>query len=365
VRPDPLPERIEGPFDTGGFALLNGYSGMLYPSRPSCFMALPALESKEKDPVQVWDLRKMKPMGPVFSPGTQFPPFGTMCLSPDGVYLAARSRDARLTTILVWASATGKLVRSIEVDPDPQMKTRWIDFAGKDRLLTVKHKGDNPAPEQKMTYQVWDLKTGAEVTRFDYNLTFDRRWGALSPGGRYLAMEDTDGGHYWMVFFDLANGKIAGKFSFQGKKEPWGQACGIAFSRDGREVAMLWRLPNGGKETWGRLFSWDMATGKKLVDQKIGQVHPALDYHWFDGDHIQYLPDGKSWLVADRLIFDRASVALVGDIVPELKDNNENRHRRFLDQEHYSAFVPVPNDRHLKVVHLPGGKPPAPKDAPK
>jgi hypothetical protein len=354
VQPDPLPQKIEGPFNLNGSLRCDTGNHVIYPSRPSPFVAVSLPDSDPRDRMRVWDLRQMKPVGVIMQHTL---PCSRFSLSPDGSYLALRPDRSVKPTVEVLSSGTGDRVRTIAVDQNEALKVGWIDFAGKDRLITMKHEGEFPNPAQKATYQVWDIRTGRELVQFSYELVFHPRCGALSPGGRYLALEKTHEG-YHLLFWDLLTGKLAGRLAFQGKEEPWGQPGGIAFARDGREVALLWRLND--QDTWGRLFCFDTSTGRKILDKKIGQEHFALDYHWNQGGQrsFQWLPDGKGWLLADRLIFDRDG-AFVGDVAPEMKESREVRDRRFLDREHFSLTVPAGAGQQIRIARIPDGKPPA------
>jgi predicted Zn finger-like uncharacterized protein len=358
VRPDPLPETVKGPFDLSAAIPMQGFNRIICPSQLTPFVTVTATDVKEPNRVRTWDLRSMKPLGGVIDlTGSE-----REILGPDGAYLAARSgrQDAR-PTAHVWSTASGEKVQSIEVDADLKMRIGRLDFAGKDRLLTAKHDGDFPFPEQKTTYQVWDVKTGQELTHFDVDLVFDPKWVSISPGGRYLAMEDTAGGHYYMLFYDLTTGKLAAKFQLQTKQDRWGQASGIAFSRDGKEVALLWRY--GDKPTWARLFCWDMASGRKVLDIKIPHAHPAIDLHWGNGGprSIQWLPDNKGWLISERLVFDRTG-AFQGDIAPEMRERRDPRDRRFLDRDHLVARIAVPGRESIRITRAPTPGKPDPSD---
>jgi predicted Zn finger-like uncharacterized protein len=101
---------------------------------------------------------------------------------------------------------------------------------------------------------------------------------------------------------------------------------------------------------------WDLKTGRQ-----IGMVHPTIDCHWYNGGDrsFQCPPDGGGWLPGNRLIFDRKSAAFVGDVAPELGGSRDIRDRRLLDREHLSVMVPTRSGPQLRIVTLPGGKPPA------
>src|SRR5205085_9739567 len=126
-------------------------------------------------------------------------------------------------------------------------------------------------------YQVWDANTGKEVTRFEVDLVFHWKWGAISPGGKYLALEKTETlSGYQLLAFDLETGKRVGEVEFQGKKDTWGQACGMSFSPDGKELAMVWRLAKK-PDTWGHLMVFEVETGKKVADHTLGYAMKDMD----------------------------------------------------------------------------------------
>jgi WD40 repeat protein len=195
---------------------------MVYSSSPhSTMVAMPPPGSRDKSVVQVYDIRRMKPVGvPIQGP------FGghaqLFALSPDGACFATLLQGTARSTIEVWSSATGKSLRKLEVDPDPEMKVTMFDFVWDNHLITLKHRGQFPDFECPCVYQVWDVKSGAEVAHFNYDLRFLPRWGTFSPGRKYVVMEHTQGrGGYHIYFWDLQTGKLAGDIEFQGAKDPW------------------------------------------------------------------------------------------------------------------------------------------------
>src|SRR5262249_3701581 len=150
-------------------------------------------------------------------------------------HLAARAKGAH-ATVEVWSAKTGKSVRKIDVDPNPKRFAFPVQFVADDRLLTMCHDARHPHPGQKTVYQVWDITARKELDKFEADLVYDWRWGAVSPGGRYLVVEKTETlSGFQLLAWDLSTGEQVGEVEFQPKAETWGQAGGMAFSLDGKE----------------------------------------------------------------------------------------------------------------------------------
>jgi predicted Zn finger-like uncharacterized protein len=349
MKPDPVPENRD-PVNVNGSVALGGL--VVHSTSPhSPFVAI---SQKDKNRIQVYDLRQMKPVGAVIQ--GKFDGFvQKLVLSPDGAYFATLLQKVPKETVEVWSVDTGQSLCKIEVDPNPEMKVGALDFAGPGRLLTAKHKGQFPLPEASTTYAVWDVKTGAKVSEFSYDLVLSRKWGEFSPGRKYLVLEQTDGGRgYHLVAWDLTTGKSAGEFAFQGKKDPWGQAAGIAFSPDGEKVAMLWRLSNKPK-SWGRLLCWEVKTGRKLVEHNIGYDLNGIDSLWFKGGTtcIQWMPDSSGWLLFGHALVDYETGATVGKVGKEPAWDGAIVDRRFVDRDHLTSVEGGAFNKKLVLVTLP------------
>lgn len=65
---------------------------------------------------------------------------------------------------------------------------------------------------------MWNLDDATLLVEFTFPLACDPRWGAISPGGKYLVMQQTSEG-YHILFWDLTTGKLAGMFDFQQKDD--------------------------------------------------------------------------------------------------------------------------------------------------
>jgi hypothetical protein len=350
VGPPPGPLNLKGSLPAPFMGLV-----VLSTSAHSSMLAMAPPGIKDKSQVQVYDLRQMKPVGKLIR--GSFGAFNQkFALSPDGAYFATLAPTAARSTVEVWSAATGESVRKIEVDPDPQMKVSMFDFVWDNHLITLKHKGEFVDFEVECAYQVWDLKTGAEVTHFSYDLRFIPRWGTFTPGRHYMVMEHTRGkGEFHIVFWDLRTGQQAGDLRFQGKDDPWGQASGIAFTPDGEKMALLWRLANG-QDRWLRLYCFDVKSGKKLRDvPRIDSKALRGEHPWIKGGtfSIQWLPDGSGLLLFGYLLVDYESGAVVWKIGPEPMSDNAIANRRFLDPDHVTTQEGKSFSQKLTILTLP------------
>jgi hypothetical protein len=355
AKPDPTPFNMKGPFDPGASIPVGFMDRVFFPSAPSPFVAV-ASGKPAPGQILVYDLRQMQRVGqPLLGKFNVFPA-RHVALSPDGAYLADRAQGATKPTVEIWSIAEGRSLRKIEVDADASIKVGLIDFAGKDQLFTMKHRAEHPDAGSPATYQVWNIQTGALIREFSFDLVFHRKWGTLSPGQQYLAMEETETVKgYHLLVWDVLAGKLVGELELQGRKDPWGQAAGLAFSHDGEELAMLWRLKNA--DCWARILCWEVKTGKKLLDHKIGNELPNIDSLWSHGGPLtfQWLPDRSGWLLFGHLLVDRDSGKVVWKIDPEPRFAGNIMDRRFLDRDHITTLSGK-FEKKLTVEALPRDK---------
>jgi hypothetical protein len=308
------------------------------------------------DRVQVYDLRTLKPLGPAFAAPTDFG--DPHVVAPDGLHLAARARGAH-GTVEVWSAKTGQSVRRIDVDTDPNRFAFPVEFIRNDRLLTMCHDARAPDPGQKTVYQVWDITAGKELTRFEADIVYHWKWGAVSPGGRYLAVEKTETlSGYQLLAWDLTTGEQVGEVEFQPKAEAWGQAAGMAFSPDGKELAVLWRLGKA-PDQWGRVRVFEVATGRKVADHALGYALKNMDVTLGmgggGGRAFQWLPDGSGWLVQGHLLVGRRTGAVIGKLGNEPRLHSDVQPRRVLGS-HVTAVTGGGFDKQLTFEPLPRGK---------
>jgi hypothetical protein len=207
---------------------------LIYSTFPHSSVVGFAPPGRDNNRLEFCDLRQMRRIGAGIRLEGRLIDYRHLVLSPDGSFLAGVAR-ADGSSASVWSTATGRNVRRITVDENPKMKLGMVDFAGEGRLLTMKHEGSAPLPEAQATYQVWNLDDAALLVEFTFPLACDPRWGAISPGGKYLVMQQTSEG-YHILLWDLTTGKLAGMFDFQQKDDEWGQAAGLSFTPRRREA---------------------------------------------------------------------------------------------------------------------------------
>jgi predicted Zn finger-like uncharacterized protein len=299
-------------------------------SAPYAAVKLPGDDTR----FQVFDLLRWSPLG---QPQQLDLPRATLpVLSPTGQALAWPTNATR-PTVEVRTVADGKTVR-IPAAESSGIQLLMADFLARDRLLTVTRLMQGPGAAIG-TYRGWDLSSGKVEWEFSFPVLFHPRLVTLSPGRNYLAMQRSQQGHR-LFFWDTRTGSIAGSFEFQGKDDSRGDCAGLAFSNDGRQIAMLWRR-NEKPKTWGRLLCWDVATRKKLCDHAVGYLLPQIDSLWSRGGKrsLQWLPDGSGWLLFDHLVLRRSDGTLAGKLPPEPKNDREIVDRVFLGRDHVSHFT--------------------------
>jgi WD40 repeat protein len=349
VEEDPAPQ-IKGPFNTTDSIPVAFQGHYIFPSIPSAFVAV--TPPKTKDVYQVYDLRTMKPVGKPITLKNRFSVFTRPALSPDGKHLAVRVKQDASSTIEVWSVESGKSVRRLPLETDDRVKPKYFDLLGKDRLQVAKHRDEFPRYTVRTTFQTWNIETGKEVSKFTNPLVPDGRWFTFSGGGRYQWMEQT-GGWFLLLVWDMNTGKMVGEREFQGQKDTWGIAAGLAVSPDGKEVAMLWQPKDRGK-TFGRLLCWEVKTGKKLFDHTLANEWPEMAYLGTKGGAatIQWWPERSGWLLFGHLLVDRDSGKVVHKIGKPPLFTGAMEERRFLDRDHVTTLEGT-FDKKLEVIALP------------
>jgi hypothetical protein len=357
VQPDPANEpHLDKPTNPDGIVQLRA-GRVVTPSYSGAFIALdPQIPGQKMDGEwwQVYDLRNLKPVGPAFTAPADL---GTPhLLSPDGAYLIDRSKGEH-GVIDVWDCKTGKLARKIEVTDGSQNRYGFpADFVGSNRLLTMCHPGLFSVAETGTHYQVWDLATGRELSHFDVGLTWSCKWATISPGGRYLVMELTETHSYRLLAWDLSTGESAGETEFQGKDEPWGQACGVVFSPDAKRLAIVWRL--GQKDIWGRVFVFDVVRGRRVASFPLDYTMKSigLGLNLSDRPALQWTSGGDSWLILGHLLLDAQNGAVTGRVGEEPGSGAVwTVQRRCLVGANFATDVVEHGfDRKLRYVAFPG-----------
>jgi WD40 repeat protein len=218
-------------------------------------------------------------------------------LSPDGTYLAGGGVDLPSgESFQVWSVKEKKRVVNLKLTAGvgtPDFPLTFLDSA---HLLVhnndLKHDG----------LQLLDIPAG-KITR---TITLNERLSlskifVISPGGRYFAAT-TDFGVAGQGLFivDIDAGKTVGQSLVPefGHFRRAGNVRGMAFSRDGKEIAALFE---GSKNV---LLIWDASTGKVVANFNVRYDTGHNDDTF--GRYVEFQPDGKRLRISHFLI-DRAT----------------------------------------------------------
>jgi hypothetical protein len=353
---DPAPDRpVPAQPDGAGISVASAAS-VVFPTTSAPYAAVK--QPSENNLFQVYDLLKSKPLGKpqrLDLPGSRMP-----ILSPTGHTLAWLTKAVH-PTVEVRRVDTGKTVR-IPVAESETVQLLMVDFLARDRLLTVSRLMEKGPVGVFGTYRTWDLASGKKELEFAIPVLPHPRQVTLSLGRNHLVMlrsassrtQHAPQGH-WLSFWDLSGGTLSGSIEMEGLDTRRGECASLAFSLDGRHIAMLWRL-NEKPMTWGRLICWDVSTRKKICDHTVGYLLPQIDSLWSAGGKrsLQWLPDGSGWLLFGHLIVRRSDGALVGKLPPEPKNEREIVERVFLGRGHVTHFIDGKTP-HLSFLTLPRG----------
>jgi hypothetical protein len=341
-KPDPVPWKMDNASASDKQIPLSGNNPVIYPTSPSPFFAIIA-EGDKKEPTQIkmYDLRRMEPVGKAFKQDKFEHRF--LRVSPWGDHFAILDNKAESPTVWLGTVTDGTIVASI-VPHKGKEKIECVDFAAKDQLITCME------VDHKRTWRIWDVKTGKEVLSFDYPLEFAYNWMAFSPSRRYLVMEETHHQSYRLHFWDLQTGKQVGNIEMQDPKAPWGQCGNLAFSNDGKELALIWYLGKDG--VLAKIMRYDLEKGTKIGEYALGkEIEPAAPGFLAGGMiTFQYLPDDRGWLVSGCQIVERETGTPVYTIEPHPHSIEQTKNRRFLDAMHVTDQT---KDKKFRLLPLP------------
>jgi hypothetical protein len=151
----------------------------------------------------------------------------------------------------------------------------------------------------------------------------------------------------------LQTGKLAGKIQMQDPKAPWGQCGNLAFSSDGKELALIWRLHIDG--VLAKIMRYDLEKGTKIGELALGKEIEPADPGFLVGGlcTFQFLPDDRGWLVSGCQIVERETGTPVWTIEPHPRSIEQTKNRRFLDVTHVTNET---KDKKLQLLALPAAQ---------
>jgi WD40 repeat protein len=347
VKPDPLPFKMDGTFQTNKQIPLAHPSPVVFPTSPSPYFGIfvPG-DKKESAQLKMYDLRGMEQVGQTIKHDKLQFPQRNIRVSPWGDHIAILDNKAEKATVLLATVTDAKIVASI-TPHEGKEKIECFDFAGRDQLITCME------VDGKRTWRIWDVKTGKEIRSFDYPLEFSERWMAFSPSRRYLVMQETHIQSYQLLFWDLRKGECVGKIPMQDPKAPWGQCGNLAFSNDGKELALIWYLGKDG--VLAKIMRYDLEKGTKICEYALGkEIEPAGAGFLAGGMcTFQFLPDDRGWLVSGCQIVERETGIPVWTIEPHPRGIEQTKNRRFLDVYHLTDQT---KEKKLQFLTLPKGE---------
>jgi predicted Zn finger-like uncharacterized protein len=339
VRPDPGSAL---PAPGNATSIPAGGGTVVFPGSPAGFVAV----NQARNPKEygVYDLSSGrligKPHALKIAEGTR------PALSQDGQTLALRVEGR---TDLVEVRDVQRRNRPLHVpfkkDGDAGFAIGDLRFVSKDRLVVVLQKGQG-GREARTIFAVFNVASKKHESRFDGSFSYDGRRAAFSPGGNFLVMHPSSEQNF-LFFWDLRNGQVVGTLEISEPSDPKGETAGLAFSPDGKSVALLWKMTEKG---WGRVLCWDLDAHKRVGNHPLEQAPPGADT---GGRYaLQFLPDSSGVLLFGHLIIDRAKGTATGKVGPA-PASAADAERVVVDQRRVSRLMGGARST-LQFLNLPG-----------
>ncbi len=217
--------------------------------------------------------------------------FGHMAIRPDGQFAVfAGHLSAHVVNM-----DTGQ-PKPIELE---QQSVLFASFAADGNVVLLTESG------RQASLLRYDPATGTRITRAPLSVRDfagsinDAAFGkAISPGGRYLAVQAADD----MYVYETSSGRLAARAVCP---YPVGErfllkSHGLAFSLDGTRLAAVYSHYSSG----GNLAVWDVASGR-LLNHRYYQTNLARWYRPADRVGVlRWLTDGEGLLLNGMLLFD-------------------------------------------------------------
>jgi serine/threonine protein kinase/WD40 repeat protein len=240
--------------------------------------------------VLLWDLESGQELRQIVLPGSTYV---GVCFSPDGARLATPNINGPTDQVILWDTASGEKLQELRLPTRSGVWTAFypVAFAPDGKRLAVRQGGqaycletatgpDAPPPTFRgHSNGIWDVAFGEGGTRL---VTLDERgvvrwWDPAARarplrtplgrgfGGRAV-LTNTDGSRIALGLSQAESDRRLRLTDRDGRllsdtPLPPGHAHGLAFSRDGRTLALVCYEKGRGAEGY-KLFVWDAVSGQ-------------------------------------------------------------------------------------------------------
>lgn len=287
--PDPATAAIEWPASWPSSITVNDpYPTIVFPSRPSRFVAINLGKSSRGSPT-VYDAASGEKKG---SLKANTGDAGEYALSPDGKYLIELSQTPKRGVPELSSFDTGDKIAlsglgETIVTADFGAPGKAL-FWSKDKKLSVVDTATGKAAQSAATIEPDEFLSVM----------------AVSPGSKYVAL----GGKKGLIqIVEIATVRVVGQMSLPGDLSSH-TIYNLAFSPDGSRLAtVVYELD---KTTF---VLCDMKAGKLEVAFSIpGDLSKSIDKTYsYKGADLEWLPDGKGWLLYGALVVEESSKQVV------------------------------------------------------
>jgi WD40 repeat protein len=324
AQPDPVVEKTA--FDTSkkfNVKIKDGFisdDSVIYPVTPSPFAFIGDSDSKGASR-DVWNLATGSKAGVVKGPRISG---SNVALSPDGKFVAWFRFEAGGGAVEVWDVAGKKTLGAISVDPK-KFNMAALALPSSQRMVAFS--------DVNTALLSWKLPTG-DLER-EQTLGGKCHPGAMhafSPGGRYAAFL-SDYLTKAISIYDFDTGEIS---EVEFVKRPVNTVLGLAFSHDGRELAIVF---DGEHPSYGeRIIIFNAANG--AVTESIVLEEGVKKEHNLHGKgcSLQWFPNGRQFLLHGVAIVDRNAKKVVYSLGKPKLDTGSLRNRRVLDNGLFAVW---------------------------
>ncbi len=264
-------------------------------------------------------------------------------ISPAGTFIATHfGADSRsVPEILVYATANPNAAPVSLPNYSSREELSLMLFLNETRLLGC------CGSHGECKYVIWDVTNGREISSFKAQAVDGPA--CLSPDGRHFAVADNDK----VMVYDLEQGREVTRMSNQwrGREFRLYGCTGLRFSPDGSELAATY-------SSGSRLAVWSLHGELRLF--ALLPTKPIFsEYENRSGspnEGVQWLPDGRGWLVYGTHLVLRKNSLLVWQLGGNERIFSKRRCVRLIDQNHVVTTRSTGNGNDVAVIPIPWAK---------